>query len=401
MKQVDICVIGGGNVGLVAALAMAHAGHSVLVCDKGPLSAQISDDIDIRVSALNGTSVNLLSTLGVWQHITQHRHAPYTKMQVKDADSFAEIDFASQDIQQSALGYIVENQCLRYACLEVIARSQNITLSPNTVLNDYHALEQGAMLTTSNGPVIAKTTLACDGAESKLRSLCNIGLTFWDYDHHAIVTTLKTEKSHHNTARQVFTPDGPIAFLPLEQSDLCSIVWSATPEKVTQLTAMDDGDFAKAIAAEFDMQLGMCEQIGKRAAFPLRMRYAKQFVQDAVVLVGDAAHTIHPLAGLGLNLGLSDVNALMQLAMAEQGWQSGNHLARYERARKADAQIHIGLMQGLKTLFAGNNPLKKLLRGVGLCSVNRLTPLKHILAKHALGEPLVDEAKATKPSVNE
>lgn len=182
------------------------------------------------------------------------------------------------------------------------------------------------------------------------------------------------------------SPMGRWLFLPLDDPYTHSIVWSTAPDKAKQLQAMSGEAFNKALSAAIDMQCGVCELVGERHVFPLTMRYAKQWVQGRIVLMGDAAHTIHPLAGLGMNLGLKDAAYLITLLSASQEqFASTRILRQYERSRKADAQKHIAMMQGLKELFEGNHPLKKLVRGVGLSLVDNLGPIKHLFAKEAVG----------------
>ena len=214
-----------------------------------------------------------------------------------------------------------------------------------------------------------------------------MALSFKDYDHHALVATVKTKEQHANTARQVFLPTGPLAFLPLSDEHTHSIVWSTSPNHCDELLAMDDTAFNKAVMAAIDGQCGLCEVQSKRTAFPLKMRYAQQWVSGKVVLIGDAAHTIHPLAGLGMNLGLKDAAYLIELLTSDsKEFASTRTLRDYERTRKLDAQKHIAMMQGLKELFEGANPVKKLIRGVGLSLVDNLGPIKHLFAKEAIGK---------------
>ena len=251
-----------------------------------------------------------------------------------------------------------------------------------------HQTDSDVFINLESGePVIAKLLVAADGANSAIRKQFNMPITFKDYDHHAIVATVKTADEHNNTARQVFLPTGPLAFLPLPDKHTHSIVWSTSPEHCDTLLALDDSHFNKAVMAALDGQCGLCEVQSERMAFPLKMRYAQQWVSGKVVLMGDAAHTIHPLAGLGMNLGLKDAAYLIELLSNQQGeFASARTLRDYERTRKLDAQKHIAMMQGLKELFSGANPLKKLVRGVGLSLVDNLGPIKHLFAKEAIGK---------------
>jgi len=229
--------------------------------------------------------------------------------------------------------------------------------------------------------------VAADGANSAIRKQFNLPITFKDYDHNALVAKVKTAERNNNTARQIFLPSGPLAVLPLPDEHSHSIVWSTTPEHCQQLLAMDNTQFNKAVMAALEGQCGLCDVQSERVAFPLKMRYAQKWLSGKVVLMGDAAHTIHPLAGLGMNLGLKDAAYLTQLLSSQQGEFANERLLRdYERTRKLDAQKHIAMMQGLKELFAGTNPIKKLVRGVGLTMVDNLGPIKQLFAKQAIGK---------------
>ena len=214
-------------------------------------------------------------------------------------------------------------------------------------------------------------------------------MTFWDYGHHAIVASIRTELPHNATARQVFLSDGPLAFLPLFEKDLCSIVWSVPPAKAQTLLEGDKIQFERSLTAAFDGKLGMCTLESEPQAFPLRMRYARHFARHRLVLAGDAAHTIHPLAGQGVNLGFLDAAAIIETLseLKAKGKDIGDYanLRPLERWRKADALEMIAAMEGFKRLFEGSNPLKKALRDLGLNLVDNLSPVKTLFMQQAMG----------------
>ena len=388
MKQVQVCRVGGGCVGLTLALGLAKANISVAVLDTAPTQAPPSDDYGLRVSALSIASQTLLEQLNVWPHIIAERACAYTHMDVRDADSFGKIAFNNEQLELDHLGHIVENDIIRFALIKELEQQSNATLMFDTEYQQIHQSESDVFINLKTGePIIAKLLVAADGANSAIRKQFNMALSFKDYDHHALVATVKTKESHANTARQVFLPTGPLAFLPLSDEHTHSIVWSTSPNHCDELLAMDDTTFNKAVMAAIDGQCGLCEVQSKRVAFPLKMRYAQQWVNGKVVLMGDAAHTIHPLAGLGMNLGLKDAAYLIELLSQDaKEFASTRTLRDYERTRKLDAQKHIAMMQGLKELFEGANPVKKLIRGVGLSLVDNLGPIKHLFAKEAIGK---------------
>ncbi|MGO2012193.1 MAG: FAD-dependent monooxygenase [Pseudoalteromonas sp.] len=388
MKQTQVCIVGGGCVGLTLALGLAKANISVVVIDAAPTQQLPGDEYGLRVSALSLASQALLDRLNVWPEIIAQRARAYTHMDVRDQDSFGKIAFNSDELGLSHLGHIVENDIIRYALINELEKSSKVTLLFDTAYQQIHQSDNDVFITLDSGePVIAKLLVAADGANSAIRKQFNLPVTFKDYDHHGIVATVKTAEPHNNTARQVFLPSGPLAFLPLADANTHSIVWSTSPAHSDSLLAMDDNNFNKAVMAAIDGQCGLCEVQSKRAAFPLKMRYAQKWVEGKVVLIGDAAHTIHPLAGLGMNLGLKDAAYLIELLSQQQTeFASSRTLRDYERTRKLDAQKHIAMMQGLKELFNGANPLKKLARGVGLSVVDNLGPIKHLFASQAIGK---------------
>ena len=388
MKQVQVCIVGGGSVGLTLALGLAKAGISVVVLDAAPKQTPPTDKYGMRVSALSIASQTLLEQLNVWPHIVALRASAYTHMDVRDADSFGKIAFNSEQLELDHLGHIVENDIICYALIKELEQQANATLMFDTCYQQIHQSESDVFVTLKSGePIIAKLLVAADGANSAIRKQFNMALSFKDYDHHALVATVKTQEPHANTARQVFLPSGPLAFLPLSDANTHSIVWSTNPTHCEELLAMDDNQFNKAIMAAIDGQCGLCEVQSVRATFPLKMRYAQQWVAGKVVLIGDAAHTIHPLAGLGMNLGLKDAAYLIELLTSDnKEFASTRTLRDYERTRKLDAQKHIAMMYSLKELFAGANPIKKLIRGVGLSMVDILGPIKHLFAKEAIGK---------------
>ena len=387
MKQVQAIVVGGGCIGLSAALGLANLGKKVLLIDAGKPAQVDSDEFGLRVSAISKASQALFEKLGIWQGIEAQRLAAYTNMDVRDKDSIGSIHFASNELDLSELGHIVENEVIRQALITQCEKNDNLEILFETPYSSIHQTDEQVLVTLASGePVMAELLIACDGANSAIRSQFKMPITFWDYDHHAIVATVKSQVPHANTARQVFLPTGPLAFLPLPEQNTHSIVWSTSPEHAKQLLAMEEGEFNKALTAAFDSELGLCRVNSQRLSFPLKMRYARKWVENRVMLMGDAAHTIHPLAGLGMNLGLKDVAKLLQLAADDQSsvFANGKLLRQYEMARKADAQTHIAMMQGLKELFEGSNPVKKLIRGIGLNVVDAAKPIKHLFAEKAL-----------------
>ena len=385
----DIAIVGGGMVGLATAIGLAQADLNVVVIDAGHTEA-VSGEPRLRVSAINKASQRLLENLGAWTYLDTSRATPYQKMAVWDKDGFGKIAFDANSISETSLGAIIENDAISFALAKRVAEFDNITHIENQRLERIAFGEREAWLTLANGDnVSAALVIAADGANSWVREQCKIPLTFWDYGHHAIVATIRTEMPHLATARQVFLKDGPLAFLPLYEDNLCSIVWSVPPERATELLAMDKVQFERNLTAAFDGRLGICKLESERQAFPLRMRYARHFARHRLVLAGDAAHTIHPLAGQGVNLGFLDAASIIEVISELQ--QAGKDIGDYaqlralERWRKADAMEMIAAMEGFKRLFEGTNPLKKAIRDLGLNLVDNVAGLKTVFIQQAMG----------------
>lgn len=389
MQATDVIIIGGGMVGLTLALALEHSGLKVAIIEGQLPDEQLSDIPENRVSAINLASQTLLTRLQAWPNDAS-RLGPYTSMQVWEADSAAQIEFSASLMQQPHLGHIIENRVLQLSLLARAKRSPHITLHLPAKAHTVSVSEQGAFVLLDNGlPITGRLLVGADGARSWLREQLQPGMVTWDYDHHALVATLQTAEPHQQTARQIFRDKDILAFLPLANPQQCSIVWSCPPQLAAERLALSDADFNKAVALAFDMRLGACQVLGPRMAIPLTARYSQQFCGPRWALIGDAAHTMHPLAGQGVNLGLQDAAALAQTLseLHQQNKDIGGHaqLKAFERWRKAEAVTMLAAMEGLKRLFGNGHPLLRGLRGLGLNLTDKLTPLKRQLAAHALG----------------
>ncbi|MEC7470381.1 MAG: FAD-dependent monooxygenase [Pseudomonadota bacterium] len=383
-------MVGSGNVGLALARAIKDSTVSVVVIDTSPIHKPLSDEPELRVSAINAANQQALSELAVWQALPENRLSPYTHMQVWDHDSFGRIAFNCDDLGAPSLGHIVENQALVNALFEVVKTQQNVTLLPSVRIDKVLAGKSETMLMLNNDDVVScRLVVGADGANSAIRQHGNFPLTFKDYGHTAIVATVRTELPHGKVARQVFTPSGPLALLPLRDPNLCSIVWSQTSETAQSLLAQDNAEFAKGLQIAMNGEVGHITVESARMHFPLTMRYARQWLSDGLVIIGDAAHTIHPLAGQGANLGLQDAFALadsiQQLVCDEKPFYLARHLRPFERARKAEAVKMIAAMEGFKQLFGGDNPLKKLVRGVGMRTADAIPGIKQKFITQAMG----------------
>lgn len=382
----DVLVIGGGIVGLASALAMSQRNASVALIDAGSLEVN-TEQMDQRVYAINQTSMQLFQELGVWEHISKSRCSPYQHMHVWDAINGAAIDFDSRLVAADRLGAIIEESIIKEALLLKIRAQDKIDLFSRQKVDDLQTSENSVRVWSKEQSWQGQLLMVSDGANSPSRDLLKVPLTSWSYKQEAIVATVETEKSHQQTAWQVFHSNGPLAFLPLSHEKHCSIVWSTSPSEAKQLMAESDEVFNQALTKAFAEKLGAVKLLSQRHQFPLTMRHAKQYSGHRWLLLGDAAHTIHPLAGLGLNVGLSDLSSwLDKLEALKDPSKLQRALASYQRERKADVWKVILLMESLKHLFANPLPPVQLIRGLGLRWVNQMTPLKRMLIQQAMGE---------------
>ena len=382
----DVLVIGGGVVGLTAAIAMAERQYSVAVIDAGSLTVNPALP-ELRVYAINQASQTLLQELNVWQYVDKKRISPYKKMHVWDGINGSCIDFDSRTIAASSLGIIIEEAILKQALLQKVSSLEKISLFAHSRVNEVSNLEQGMQVLSEGKQWEGRLLMVADGANSPTRQKLKVELTTWSYNQQALIATVKTEKPHQQTAYQVFNPDGPLAFLPLVNSHHCSIVWSADSNRAQQLMALSDEEFNLELDKAFAQHLGKAQLITSRHQFPLHMRHAKQSTGPGWVLLGDAAHTLHPLAGLGLNVGLADVRAwITHLDAAPQPILGAKSiLAAFQRERKHAVWQTILLLEGLKRLYGTSALPVTLVRGLGLRLCNSLSLLKRLFISHAAG----------------
>ena len=389
MQHVDIAIVGGGIVGLTLAAALKNSELSIAVIDKAACYQPLSEKPTARVSAINQANIKALKQFDVWNYLQQDRANPYTDMHVWDKDSFGDIHFSCGEMGSDALGIIVENQALVNALAEAGEAQSNVQLVTAGIERVLAGPNQTMLMLDNDEVLSCRLLVGADGANSFVRKQAGLPITFKDYEHTAIVANIKTDEPHNNVARQAFTPTGPLALLPMVAPNVCSIVWSQTPEQAASLIALDDEAFCNALTAASNSKLGMTMLETKRSAFPLTMRYARQWAKDGVVLIGDAAHTIHPLAGQGANLGMQDALVLAETlsSLNASGKDIGlyKNLRSYERSRKTEAMKMIAAMDGFKFLFDGNDPFKKLLRGIGLSATDRLGTIKNAFVSHAMG----------------
>lgn len=390
----DLVIVGGGMVGAASALGLANAGFRVaLVEKKEPDLLWLSAcDYSPRVSALTRASENILRNLDAWSGIEQRRAHPFVAMRIWEAESDAEVSFDAQSVDEDNLGYVIENNVIQAALWEqlqqtnvsLICGHELINLAFNSDAEDGYL----AHLSLADfGEIKTKLVVGADGAFSQVRQMAGIGLDQHDYAQCAVVGCVRTQAPHQDTCWQRYQANGPFAFLAM-QDNVSSIAWYLPADKMQWALGLSDEDYRAELAKASDGRLGEITETWERAAFPLTRRHAQHYVKPGLVLVGDAAHTIHPQAGQGVNLGLLDAAALIEtLTQAQQQGESiADHavLRRYERWRRGDNAIVQRAMEGFDWLFKADHGIKDQLRRRLLPLANIAKPLKNWLVEQAL-----------------
>ncbi len=401
----DVVVVGGGMVGasFACSLARSLAGLCNGKCNSKPLKIAIVDAMpaptwskqihDTRVSAITRASECFLRNIGAWDYMRQRRVSPFREMHVWDSTGNGEIHFDAAHIGEACMGHIVENSVILLSVLQQLDELDNVDYFSPVQAIALTIEDHQASLALADGRCInAKLIVGADGSHSWVREQANIKVTGWDYHQKALVTTVKTTIDHRETAWQRFLPDGPLAFLPLSDG-FCSIVWSVTTQRAEQLLASGDESFIAELESAFDRKLGHITSISARAAFPLKLQHAVDYVRPRLALIGDAAHTVHPLAGQGVNLGFMDAATLSDvLTNALDGAKSGYSdigaytlLRKYERWRKTDNLAMLAAMDMFKKVFGNNLPIVRWVRNTGLTMTDKTDPLKNIIMRHTMG----------------
>lgn len=389
-KTYQVVIIGGGMVGATVACLLAEKGMSVALVDAGnPSEAWPADSYDLRVSALTVASINLFKSLGVWDEVVRLGEQAVEKMFVWDHFGSGELDIDSAEAGEMQMGSVVENRITVLALWNKLQGLATCDVFKSTQLESFDANEEGVDIQLSNNTHInAELLVGADGSNSKIRQLSGIEHYGWGYQQKALVATVRPEKPHQHTAWQRFLPEGPLALLPLRDG-LISIVWTSQTETTDAYLELSDSGFCEALAEAAEHQLGNFELIGARGAFPLKLQFSSEYCQQRMVLIGDATHTIHPLAGQGANLGLKDAMALADVVLkaheARRDIASQQVLRRYERQRKGDNLLMMGIMDGFKRLFGADETLVQLTRSSGMGLINQSKLLKNKICKYAMG----------------
>ncbi|EIY5062774.1 2-octaprenyl-3-methyl-6-methoxy-1,4-benzoquinol hydroxylase [Klebsiella quasipneumoniae] len=384
----DVAVVGGGMVGGALALGLAQQGFTVTVLEKtAPPAFDPASAPDVRISAISAASVGLLKSLDVWDAVREMRVHAYRRLETWEWES-AHVAFDAAELKLPELGYMVENKVLQWGLWQALAAHEGVTLRVGGELEAMQRGEAQTALRLREGETIhARLVIGADGASSQVREMAGIGVHAWQYQQSCMLISVQCADDPGDSTWQQFTPSGPRAFLPLFDN-WASLVWYDTPARIRQLQGMSMPQLQQEIARHFPARLG---RVTPRAAgaFPLTRRHALQYVQPGLALVGDAAHTIHPLAGQGVNLGYRDVDALLEILAQARGrgeeWASLPVLKRYQARRRADNFI---MQSGMDLFYAGfSNDLApvRMLRNIGLMAAERAGVLKRQALKYALG----------------
>lgn len=389
LNHKDVAVIGAGVVGLAAALVAAEQGLQVALVEAHEVKPWDANQPDLRVVALARDSQDLFEVLGVWPSVIERRAYPYSAMQVCDAVQTQPLRFNATDLGQPHLGHIVENDLLVAMLWQRVCQQPLIRrYCPDRVTGLQAETESVSIQLQDGGTLNARLVFGCDGAASKVRSLAGIETDVHDYHQKGLVAYVETELSHRNTAWQRFLSTGPLAFLPFGEKR-CSIVWSLPDDRAEELLSATPEAFCRALDSAFAGTLGKTRLLSKRAGFPLKRSLAKTVLKGRVLLLGDAAHAVHPLAGQGVNLGLRDVSALRN-TFAAANQKTGDALdlhglQRWARERYSENALAALFFENINRLYSNDSMLLSLLRGNLFGLTDRLGPVKNALARHAAG----------------
>ena len=386
--RLDIIVIGGGVVGATCALALAGLGLEVALVEGREPARWSPQTPDLRVYAFAPDNADLLQRCGVWNAVREARAQPYRRMQVWDAAGGGETSFDADALGRDQLGWIIENNLLVDRLWSALPAAGVHLHCPARV----EALEQegnGARLRLDDGTRLeARLAIAADGADSTLRELSGLQVSAHDYQQRGVVAFVDTELPNQATAWQRFLPTGPLAFLPFAESQ-SSIVWTLPNAEAERVLALEDQEFNRELGNAFSARLGEVRVVSKRAAFPLRRQLAESYVAGKVLLMGDAAHVVHPLAGQGVNLGLRDVARLQATIRQAQArgvdWSAPHRLARWARESRSENSAAAYAFDGINRFFSNDEMHATLLRGPLLGLAGKVPALTNLFWKRASG----------------
>ena len=377
-----IAIAGAGPVGAVAALALQQRGFAVTIIDRiKPMPGPHGLGMDIRNVALSRGSRQLIESLITWPQ----QAGMFKTMHVWEQWGVNALNFDAAELGSDCLGWIAEVAPLLQALWQQLEANADIRV----VLGDIQAVETdatGVMVTVAEETLHADFLFAADGARSAVRNLLEVATDIWPTGQSALTTVVETEHSHEHTAWQRFLVDGPLAFLPSKHEHYCSVVWSQSPASLETNLGLADDEFSHRVGAALENRLGRIVQVAQRLSFPLQQQLARSAQpRPRVLLIGDALRVVHPLAGLGVNLGLEDVSALLQRVDETTADLAPECFTKFARQRLLKSQLMLRIMAGLKTLYGQPSPLLSWIRNVGVGAVNQSDWLKRQIMIEALG----------------
>lgn len=389
----DILIVGGGLNGPALALGLAQAGFPVTVIDALPAETRSEPAFDGRAYALALASVRLLRNIGVWEKVAENAQ-PMLEIKVSDGHAgqgggLFGLHFDHAEIEEGPMGHMLEDRFLRRAFLDAMAAEPRITHRAGEKVVAQAADATGVTLTLASGETLrGALVIGCDGRSSGTAARAGIKRTSWGYGQTALVCAIAHDKPHEGVAHQFFMPPGPLAILPLP-GNRSSIVWSETEATARAFLALSDADFLAALRPRFGDFLGEISLEGQRFAYPLGLSLAQGFTAPRLALVGDAAHGMHPIAGQGLNAGLRDIAALVQvLREAKQRGEdigAADVLDRYAQWRRFDTASLAFATDMSNRLFSNDNPLLRLTRDIGMGAINAMPRLRRTFIREAAG----------------
>ena len=386
----QVSVVGGGISGALTALYLGKSRVKTCLIDRGKPSQKLSDPYKGRTTSLNLSSIASLRDVGIWEDIKKNAQE-FDEIYVWDAEGSSSVQFNAEEISRSDLGVIVHNNIILESIYSKLEQLSEVTLIEEESLKEITQDQNKIEFTSDSGLKISSELLiGADGSLSKVRDFSRIPIRTWSYEQLAIVSSVTTEVPIDKTAFQIFTDTGPIALLPIVVGEnTASLIWSTDEAYGTKLLELDNDEFSRELRLKTEDRFGDISFNETINSFPLHQLHAKKFYKGRAVLVGDSAHTIHPLAGQGLNLGIADAQEITELVTSAN--RSGKvlydeeMLKSYSRRREPESYKMIALMEAFKRGFGSENLLVKLGRSFAFDFANKTKPLKQRLIKEAAG----------------
>lgn len=391
MIDFDVAIVGSGMVGLATASALYRQGMNIaVITDNQQLYHHLDRErAEIRASAINHASQQYFQQIGIWDKLLHSgRVQPFTQIEVKEVSGFTKLVENCSAYAYANLGYIIENQLIQNTLYQKLIEQKNVGFFYQQVTDLSFSSDRAFIKLANNEKIAAKLIIAADGANSFIRQHQQIKMLKQPYRHHAIIATVQTELAHQACAKQIFYPEGIVAFLPLWKPNESCLVWSTHQHNVNIVNTMAPAAFNQQLNQIAAHYVGQCQIISERYTFPLIARYCIDTVKPRLILIGDAAHTIHPLAGQGANLGFQDAQQLTDIInhhyVAQHDIGLVKFYRQYQLKRHKDTLIMITAMKGIQDIFTGYNPVKSFTRGIGMNAINHIDWLKKTIVKYGM-----------------